>query len=320
MPVAAPSADKVAILQEYFEAFNRRDVEGWVGCAHPEVTLSPTPYWAPLGTSYHGRAGLRTYAQEMFRRLPYLSSEPAELRDLGDYIFSPGSVTSGADEASATSRDIACLLQLKDGYVHRVEAFQTEAEALEVARRRSQDQFGLLFRHALDALVLIDDDARFVDSNVSASELYGLSADELRGRILFEFTPPELVDRLESLWRTVRGHGYASDESAIVSGTGESHVVELHAKADFVPGRHLLRIQRADTISSEGPPGSGLTPREREVFSLLAVGLSSAEVADRLVISPHTVKTHVEKGIARLEAKNRVHAIAIALKRGEIHV
>ena len=95
-------------------------------------------------------------------------------------------------------------------------------------------------------------------------------------------------------------------------------MVELQAKSDFVPGRHLLRMQRADTIGSERPAGSGLTAREREVFSLLAVGLSSAEVADRLVISPHTVKTHVEKGIARLEAKNRVHAIAIALKRREI--
>jgi PAS domain S-box-containing protein len=320
VPVAAPSADKVAIIQEYFDAFNRRDVEGWVGCTHPDVTLSPTPYWAPPGTSYHGRVGLRTYAHEMFRRLPYLWSEPTELRDLGDHIFSTRSVASGADEASATSRNIAFLLQLKDGYVHRIEAFQTEGEALETVRRRSQDQFGLLFRHALDALVLIDDDARFIDSNVSASELYGLSADELRGRMLFEFTPPELVDRLEALWRTVRRNGYAGDESAIVSGTGESLLVEFHAKADFVPGRHLLRIQRAETISSERPPGSGLTAREREVFSLLALGLSSAEVADRLVISPHTVKTHVEKGIARLEAKNRVHAIALALKRGEIHM
>lgn len=318
--MAAPSAEKVAIFQNYFDAFNRRDVERWVGTAHPDVTLSPTTYWAPLGTSYHGRAGLRTYAHEMFRRLPYLRSEATELRDLGDHIFSRGSVVSGPDEASATARDIACLLQLKDGQVYRVEAFQTEVEALEAAQRRSQDQFGLLFRHALDALVLVDDEARFIDSNVSASELYGLSADEVRGRSLFDFTPPERVDRLEALWRSVRRHGYASDQSEIVSPMGVSQMVELQGKSDFVPGRHLLRMQRADTISSVRPPGSGLTAREREVFSLLAVGLSSAEVADRLVISPHTVKTHVEKGIARLEAKNRVHAIAIALKRGEIQV
>jgi PAS domain S-box-containing protein len=318
--VAPPSAEKEAILREYFDAFNRRDVERWVGLTHPDVTLTPTPYWAPLGTSYHGRAGLRTYAHEMFRRLPYLHSEPAELRDLGDYIFSPGSVTSGADEASATSRTIACLHQLKDGYIYRIEAFQTEAEALEVARRRSPDQFGLLFGNARDAFVLIDDDARVIDSNVSASELYGRSADEIHGRILFEFTPPELVDRLEALWRMVRRNGYASGESEVVSPVGESHIVEVHAKADFVPGRHLVRIQRADTTRPERKPGAMLTAREREVFGLLAFGFSSAEVADQLVISPHTVKTHVEKGIARLKAKNRVHAIAMALKRGEIHV
>ena len=56
------------------------------------------------------------------------------------------------------------------------------------------------------------------------------------------------------------------------------------------------------------------------MFRLLALGFTGAQVAERLVLSPHTVRRHVEKGIARLEAKNRVQAIAIALTSGEIEL
>lgn len=63
-----------------------------------------------------------------------------------------------------------------------------------------------------------------------------------------------------------------------------------------------------------------LTARQREVFRLLAQGLTGPEVAERLVLSPYTVRRHVEKGVARLDAKNRVQAVAIALSRGEIEL
>jgi DNA-binding NarL/FixJ family response regulator len=54
------------------------------------------------------------------------------------------------------------------------------------------------------------------------------------------------------------------------------------------------------------------------VFRLLALGFTGSEVAERLVLSPYTVRRHVEKGITRLGAKNRVQAIALALTSGEI--
>lgn len=62
-----------------------------------------------------------------------------------------------------------------------------------------------------------------------------------------------------------------------------------------------------------------LTRREREVLSLLAMGLTGPEIADRLALSPATVRTHVQNGIARLGARTRVQAIALALTRGEIN-
>jgi DNA-binding NarL/FixJ family response regulator len=61
-----------------------------------------------------------------------------------------------------------------------------------------------------------------------------------------------------------------------------------------------------------------LSPREREVLDLLAKGLNGEEVAERLVLSPETVRTHVRNAMEKLEASTRVHAVAIALRRGEI--
>jgi DNA-binding CsgD family transcriptional regulator len=61
-----------------------------------------------------------------------------------------------------------------------------------------------------------------------------------------------------------------------------------------------------------------LSPREREVFELLAAGLSGAQIADHLVLSPETVRTHIRNGMARLGASTRSHAVAIALRRREI--
>jgi DNA-binding CsgD family transcriptional regulator len=61
-----------------------------------------------------------------------------------------------------------------------------------------------------------------------------------------------------------------------------------------------------------------LTPREREVFQLLAQGFTNPKIADVLFVSPATVRTHVQNGVRRLGAHTRVEAVSIALKRREI--
>lgn len=61
-----------------------------------------------------------------------------------------------------------------------------------------------------------------------------------------------------------------------------------------------------------------LSPREREIMHLMAEGLTAEAIAQRLVVSVETVRTHVRNVIRKLQARNRVHAIAIALERGEI--
>lgn len=61
---------------------------------------------------------------------------------------------------------------------------------------------------------------------------------------------------------------------------------------------------------------AALTGREREVLVLVAGGHSNDEIAERLVVSPLTVKTHVNRAMAKLGARDRAQLVVIAYESG----
>ncbi|MFF9521745.1 response regulator [Streptomyces achromogenes] len=61
---------------------------------------------------------------------------------------------------------------------------------------------------------------------------------------------------------------------------------------------------------------STLTPREREVMTLVATGLSNDEIAERLFVTPVTVKTHANRAMAKLGARDRAQLVVIAYETG----
>jgi len=71
-----------------------------------------------------------------------------------------------------------------------------------------------------------------------------------------------------------------------------------------------------DQAGHAGPPPAGLTSREAEVLTLLASGLSNAEIAQRLFLSNATVKTHINRIFAKTGARDRAQAVRYAYQHG----
>ena len=86
----------------------------------------------------------------------------------------------------------------------------------------------------------------------------------------------------------------------------------------FAPAVTRRLIERFAATSSRKPPPAfdDLTARELEVLRLVARGLSNAEIARELVVSEHTVKTHVAHILGKLDLRDRVQAVVVAYESG----
>jgi DNA-binding NarL/FixJ family response regulator len=86
----------------------------------------------------------------------------------------------------------------------------------------------------------------------------------------------------------------------------------------FAPSVTRRLIERFAGEGEAAPPPSldELTARELEVLRLLARGLSNGEIAAELVVSEHTVKTHVARVLGKLDLRDRVQAVVLAYECG----
>ena len=86
----------------------------------------------------------------------------------------------------------------------------------------------------------------------------------------------------------------------------------------FSPGVTRRLIERFAASADAGPPPDlgGLTSREVQVLRLVARGLSNAEIAGELVVSEHTVKTHVASILGKLRLRDRTQAVVAAYESG----
>ena len=71
-----------------------------------------------------------------------------------------------------------------------------------------------------------------------------------------------------------------------------------------------------DTQATPPAELDALTPREREMVALVATGLSNQEIAEQMVVSPYTVRAHVQRAMTKLHARDRAQLVVIAYRTG----
>jgi PAS domain S-box-containing protein len=185
---------------------------------------------------------------------------------------------------------------------------------------------GPSFRSSLLPMVIIDDERRYVAANRAACLLLRLPEEAVMRLRVDDLTPPEARDRLDELWAAFLGEGTQRGTFELQMPDGPRLTVQYSATAHVEPGRHLSILMFPLTAADvEHNPEKGETPelltdREREVLNLVAMGMGSAWIASALGVSSSTVETHVRHCLRKLHARNRAHAIAVGVRRGEIRL
>ena len=96
-------------------------------------------------------------------------------------------------------------------------------------------------------------------------------------------------------------------DDAVIDPTVQHHLVDAIAIAGPSPVQSRPSAARLPDV---------LTPREAEVLSLIATGLSNAEIAAHLVVSEGTVKSHINHLFAKIDARDRAQAVTYAYQHG----
>jgi PAS domain S-box-containing protein len=173
------------------------------------------------------------------------------------------------------------------------------------------------------ALLVVDDDHVCVEVSLGACRLLGLGRAEVNGQAVEDLFEPASALRFEQVWNAFRASGGHAEPFALEAPANAMEVA-VTVIVDILPGRHLISLdpvggQRAGAQrSSWRPPNRGPSAREREVLGLLARGSTDAEIAALLGLSAATVQTHVRNAKAKLGAKTRAQAVALALGQGLI--
>jgi PAS domain S-box-containing protein len=171
--------------------------------------------------------------------------------------------------------------------------------------------------------MLVDDARRYVSVNDPAAELLGAPPEVVIGRRMEQHTPRDSVQLLERGWAALERAGELEGRGRLLRDDGSERMVEWRARWRFAPSRHLIALREIrpralPLVTSDDQTVPRLTPREREVLQLAADGRSTRDIAGLLVVSPGTVKTHLQHIYAKLDARDRASAVATAMRLGLI--
>jgi DNA-binding NarL/FixJ family response regulator len=208
-----------------------------------------------------------------------------------------------ADDQALVRAGFAALLEAEDDLEVCGEASDGE-EALRLARSLAPDivlmDVRMPLMDGLEATAAITSDERLPDTRVvvlTTFELdeyvFGALRAGASGFLLKDLEAPDLLAAIRVV----------AEGDALLAPRVTRRLIEAFARS---PERALASPPSLDE----------LTAREREVLALVGAGLSNGEIADRLVVSPLTAKTHVSRLLMKLGARDRAQLVVVAYESG----
>ncbi len=187
-------------------------------------------------------------------------------------------------------------------------------------------------REGLGTLLSLLDGIELVGTAADGEEALSLAAEHQPDVVLMDLRMPRM-DGIEAIRRlsvpAIALTTYADDASVLgalragargylTKDAGAEQIRDaVHAVArgeavlDPAVQHHVVAA-----VNAPAEPSHDLTPREVEVLSLIAEGLSNAEIAERLVVSNATVKSHVNHIFAKIDVRDRAQAVVFAYSNG----
>jgi DNA-binding NarL/FixJ family response regulator len=204
-----------------------------------------------------------------------------------------------ADDQRVVREGLETLLGLVDGIEVVGSAGDGEA-ALELAARTAPD------------VILMDLRMPRIDG-VEATERLSVLLPGIGVLVLTTYADDEVL--FPALRAGARGY-LTKDAGAEEIAAAIRAVHRGETRLDPAVQARLVATVRGGDEARAAPVPDGLTPRETEVLTLIARGLSNAEIAERLVVSPATVKTHVNRIFTKVGARDRAQAVRYAFEHG----
>jgi DNA-binding CsgD family transcriptional regulator len=194
--------------------------------------------------------------------------------------------------------------------------------------RRGDERALLEFIDAIHVpTLLVGNDHSHREANTASRLFLRRTADELRSLKTYDLVPARQHAAFDARWAELLREGEVAASISMRPPDGVEIPVDYRAAANVLPGVHLLAWLPSTWVDGEldrgfvdprRPDAARLTVRERDVLALLATGATLEQIAEQRNVSVSTVRTQLRNGMQRLGARHRAHALAIALRDGEI--
>jgi len=176
------------------------------------------------------------------------------------------------------------------------------------------------FREALDGIdlpmYLVDRDGAVRWANRAAEQLLGKPV----GRTLVSLVPHDIRGSVQTqLARSLVGGEATVGDVAVLAADGRRAALRVRSAPIRAGGRNVGVFSLAVPVYDarrDAQPDPALTPRQSEVLGLLAEGLTTEAVAERLGVAVETARNHIRAVLRRLDVHSRLEAVVEARQRG----